>query len=431
MRAAGEPSPFMPRAASGRFPTVPPSDPAARGAAAAPAAPVDGPPAPRPPRPAPAAAEQPPHRRRRAPALVVRVFRAMRRGSPRLAARMAIGHAVMAVLAALTSGALLLAGQALGLWTLGLACLLLAGAGLAYGLLELRPRPRAGVLALVAAQLGALAWACLLIGPRAGLLLLAPAAIWLALRAGGRPAALALAGGASAIFVALVVAAARGAYRPVDPLDLTRQTALDVALALAGTGLTLAILFGTALARQRSDAAAKARLYELRQVRAELASLRERVEEDALALEAALALALRGRGIDPIVADGALSPVAERINEVAERLATLQKDREDRLRLEGTLRSLTRQVERGWLGLAWSWPAPSGTLLDDLVALLRTPRPKDVPAAGRGDGSPSFATLPNAWTAPRPAITGGGPAASDDAGRLPRAVGGWDDLLPR
>ena len=38
---------------------------------------------------------------------------------------------------------------------------------------------------------------------------------------------------------------------------------------------------------------------------------------------------------------------------------------------------LTRAVERAWLGLPWAWPAPSGTSLDELVALLRTPNPRE------------------------------------------------------
>jgi hypothetical protein len=197
--------------------------------------------------------------------------------------------------------------------------------------------------------------------------------------------------------------------------------------------LLLAGLLRTTGARERSDAAARARLYELRLLRAELARVREHTERDGFAMEQALTGALRGRGIDPISAEGALSPVAERVNAVAERMATLQKDREDRLRLEAALRTLIRAVERGWLGLPWTWPDASGTMLDDLVALLRTPRPHEQRGGRRGDELPSFVTLPTVETPSRP--SGSHPSASASPstsyGNLPGPVHGWDDLLSR
>jgi hypothetical protein len=58
---------------------------------------------------------------------------------------------------------------------------------------------------------------------------------------------------------------------------------------------------------------------------------------------------------------------------VAQRLVELAHDREERKRLESATRRLIRNIERAWLGLSWSWPEASGVILDDLVALLRTP----------------------------------------------------------
>jgi len=66
--------------------------------------------------------------------------------------------------------------------------------------------------------------------------------------------------------------------------------------------------------------------------------------------------------------------LAETIMDTASRLEVLQRDREERLRLEGALRVVIRAVERQWLGIEPEWPGNTGTAIDDLVALLRAPR---------------------------------------------------------
>jgi hypothetical protein len=107
--------------------------------------------------------------------------------------------------------------------------------------------------------------------------------------------------------------------------------------------------------------------------------------------------------------EGPLSQLNATIELFGERLAILQRDREERLRLEAALLNLTRAMERAWLGLPWTWPKLSGTSLDQLVALLRTPTPRDVqPEAGSQQTSPlvTIPTLdpsvtPRPWEAPR------------------------------
>jgi hypothetical protein len=359
-----------------------------------------------------------------------RFLRAAARGDARLMRRASLGHVWAGLALAVAASDLLLSGQMSGLWLLGEAVLaILAGMG-AYALLQRKHVARPGALALVSAQLAALACGCTLVGPRAALLLLVPAACWLALRLGGRPVALACGVGAVAIYLAFVVAAADGAYRPALALDARAQTVLGTAAGVLGVALLLVALVSAAAAQERSEAAARARLYELRLIRAEMARLREQAEHDGQVLEEALAGALRGRGIDPIHTEGALSPVAEGINAVADRMATLQKDREDRLRLEGALRTVIRAVERGWLGLAWTWPEASGTMLDELVALLRTPRPREKrPQPVWSDDVPTFLTLPTIGASLRPAPPHAEPGASQSGIRASRA--GWDDLLAR
>jgi hypothetical protein len=324
-----------------------------------------------------------------------RFLSAVRRGSVRFAMEVAIWHAVAGLLAALAGSALLLGEQPLGGWILTLAGLLIAGAAGAYALLHLRRSARWATIIVVTAQLAALTWAYLLIGPQIAVVLLLPAAIWLAFRAGGRaPAVLSGVGGAC-VYAWFLFLTAGTSFRPAFVPGIQAHIALDAGAVVIGVGLTVAAIVGTASAFERSEAAARARLYELRLLRADMARLRHQTEEDGQLLEESLARALRGRSIDPITIDSTLSPVAEGVNAVAERLATLQKDREDRLRLEGALRSLMRALERARLGLAWGWPEASGTALDELVALMRTARPPQRHASVSGpDETPTLVPMP-------------------------------------
>jgi hypothetical protein len=305
-----------------------------------------------------------------------RFMHAARRGSPRLVVRVAIGHGAAGLALAVGASALFVAEQPFGMETLGLAALVAGGGGAAYALLTRWRLVRSGALVLVATQLGALAWGFIIIGPRVALVLLLPPAIWLALRMGGRGTALLGGAGGLAIYFGCLMIAG-GAYVAPLQLDAPGQALLDQGVVLLGLTLTLVAAVSAAGGRERSDAAARARLYEVRQTRAAIARLREQTEADADRLERAVAQALRGRGIDPLTADGPLSPVAEGINAVAERLRTLQKDREDRLRLQAAVRALTYALERGWQGTPWAWPERSGTLVDELVDVLRTRRPPD------------------------------------------------------
>ena len=364
-----------------------------------------------------------------------RFLYAVQRGDTRLILRMALGHVLTGLLAALAASALLLAGNDQGYWLLGLAALALPGGVTAYTLLSGKRATVPGSRALVGAQLAALAWAYALIGPQLSLLMLLPAALWLALLMGGRLPALVCGLGGLVIYLAFQVAVALDVYRPTVGLDPRAQLLFDGLVTSLGVALALLAFLYAAAARQRSAAAARARLYELRLVRAEMASLREQTEQDGQKLEEALAEALRGRGLDLVTADGSLSPVAEAVNAAAERLATLQKDREDRLRVEGALRTLIRTMERGWLGLSWSWPDPSNTLLDELVALLRAPRPQERRGLSPAwsDDVPTFLMLPTVGTSSQtpPSVPVPPPSTGALPDDTPKPRPGWNDLLSR
>jgi hypothetical protein len=98
---------------------------------------------------------------------------------------------------------------------------------------------------------------------------------------------------------------------------------------------------------------------------------------------------MRGRQREIAPLDPMLRPVAERLRATADRVAELREQRLEHQRLEAALRQLTRALERGWLGLHWVWPKPGGTLVDELMALLRASRPRDGGARRADDPSAS------------------------------------------
>jgi hypothetical protein len=137
--------------------------------------------------------------------------------------------------------------------------------------------------------------------------------------------------------------------------------------------------------------------------------LRQWTEDQAARLQELLIAALYGRGEVPSVLEGPLSPLNATIELFSERLAILQRDREERLRLEAALLSLTRAMERAWLGLPWTWPGLSGTSLDQLVALLRAPTPRDLQSEATSQETSPLVPIPSLdpsvtpppWEAPR------------------------------
>ncbi|HEX2350136.1 MAG TPA: hypothetical protein VHI51_16995 [Ktedonobacterales bacterium] len=285
--------------------------------------------------------------------------------------------AMIAVIAALRSSA---GPDALAVFNWALALALIAGAGAAVGYACAQTRrPRLATLALILSQMGALAWALALLGPRAALLMLAPASAALALRGAGRLSAIATALGWLALFIAAVGLNLAGQLTPALPLGSAAAALVDVALALVGLWLAVSILNSLYLSRLNVVARGRAVEHAALLTEAQLDRLRTQTEDDADALRRTLRQALRGEQPDRVYARGALSVVADEVNTVTDRLTDLGYDRVERKRLESATRRLTRVIERAWLGLPWSWPDATGTLLDDLLALLRMPPPADLP----------------------------------------------------
>lgn len=296
----------------------------------------------------------------------------------------AFGHAaistvaaLIAVIAALRGGAGPLAWAVFD-WALALALIAGAGAAIGYVCVQLG-RLRLATLALVLSQLGALVWALGLLGPRAALLALVPVSAAVALRGVGRISAVTTAAAWMALFIVDEALTLAGALTPSLPLDGVAAALVDITIPLVGLWLAVSILVSLYSSRMRVVAHGRAVEHVALQTEAQLERLRTQTEDDAEALRRALSQALRGEQPERVYAHGALSVVADTVNELADRLIDLRYDRAERKRLESATRRLTRVIERAWLGLSWSWPDATGTILDDLLALLRTPPPADAP----------------------------------------------------
>jgi hypothetical protein len=286
----------------------------------------------------------------------------------------AAAHSALTVAAAGVTAALAMEGQSqLATMMLILTGLLGLGAGTAYTLAHALLNRQAGAIVLIAADLSALAWSFAFFGYRSALLLLIPALVILALRMAGQLAGLLMTAGAVLISSASAWLAVEGPLQSPLPLDGDSSLFVDTAIALVGILLTTWAVLGLYESQSRSLALARARRHEATVLREQITSLRHATDDDAERIQAALAVALTGEAVAAAPLRSPLSPLGEAAGALAGRIRTLQRDREERLRLEGALRRMVLAVQRSHLGLPWSWPRRSGTVADDLMAVLPGP----------------------------------------------------------
>lgn len=300
-----------------------------------------------------------------------------------LVMRVGRAQAFVAALAALLAAGRALDGHTDALWPLILAVLAGGGAALAGTLQRRGETLLLASLALLGSQLGMLAWALDLDGPRAALLAVVPALAVLALRLGSRTLAILTTALALALYLASALMQAQGLWTPTLLVSDATQTLVDAALVVAGLALSVAAILDLHAGWARSRHEARLRLRDAHDLHASYELLEARVRTDAELLHRALAAALRGHGGDlvaPLVADLALHRLATLIDATAARLQTLRYDREDRLRLEGAIRRLTLAAGQVDLGGAPAWPEVSGTALDSLVERLRAMQSSSVSA---------------------------------------------------
>ncbi|HEX6798570.1 MAG TPA: hypothetical protein VF116_12745 [Ktedonobacterales bacterium] len=311
----------------------------------------------------------------------------------------------VAVCGALSGATLLVVGRPTGWWPLTLAIISGLGGWLA-SLLAAHPRRAGG--ALLASQLLALGWALALVGPRSAMLAVAALIVLVALWLCGRGAAAIVAALAAALYIAAAALTAVSVLRPSLVLDASAGAVFDGAVSCLALLLMLRLALRLHTTAAKAEALAAARAFELDVVHGRSAVLRRQVERDAERLRQALREAQTGAPAPAVHAAGALSPLADEIEVTAARLHALHRDREQRRALERGIYRLVRALERAWLGLPWEWPEPSGTKLDDVVALLRSPNPREIARAHLDDtsGLLPIPTLDAAhtppWAPPRP-----------------------------
>jgi hypothetical protein len=284
----------------------------------------------------------------------------------------------------------------LGGWLLIGALIAGLGGVLAYALHEIESLQRFAPLALMASQLGLLAWAMLLVGPRASLLVLVPALIEVAALMSDTLFASVFALAALLIYALFAGFSISLALTPVSAPDGAEALVFDVICVVVGLLAALWLLLAILSGRERAQAIARARRHEADVLRNLVTQFRQEVQDDTGKLESALLQALKGQHIGAIPTEGMYRLLAETILDTAARLEVLHRDREERLRLEGALRVVVRAVERQWLGVEPEWPEQTGTAIDELVALLRSPRLDDTyqREAGSPSASPRLIPIP-------------------------------------
>lgn len=290
----------------------------------------------------------------------------------------------VAVCGALSGAALLVVGHPAGWWPLTLA--IIAGIGGWLASLPSAHPTRAG-WALIVSQLLALGWALALVGPRSALLVVAALIVLLALWLRGRGAAAMAAALAVMLYVAAVTLTVVNALRPALVLDASSGAVFDGAVSCFGLLLILWLALRLYTSAVKAEALAAARSFEMAVVSDRALALRHQVEGDAERLRLALREAQTDAPVPEVSAAGALSPLADEIDVTAARLHALHRDRGERRQLERAIARLARALERAWLGLPWEWPDASGTRLDDVVALLRSPNPREIARAHLDDTS--------------------------------------------
>lgn len=285
-------------------------------------------------------------------------------------------HAALTVMTALASAALLLTGNPLWIWLLALSGILGAGAWIAHADTQSSTRRSLAATALACSHIGVLVWALAFLGPRPSMLLLVPGAGFLALRVGGRGLATFFAAACFTAYMASAVLAPVLGLAPVISLGTPIDAVFDDTLIAVGLTLALAGAFDATAGRAQAELLAQMRRRETQRLQTRVDRLRRQAEDDAATLYSAVDAAREGRPLEVAGVDGVFSPVIGGIAAIGQYVLELQEEMRLSNKVEAAIGQLILALERSWLGLAWSWPAPTGTPVDDVVSLLRTPNPR-------------------------------------------------------
>ncbi len=284
-------------------------------------------------------------------------------------------------------GGLLLAGvltvfflesrDASWLWLLLLA-LLLAFSGLAaYWCAGHLDRLRLARWVIVGGDLAALVYAWLLLGPSLVLVLLLPGIAALALLLAGRRELLMTACFEAAVLVALEL----GDLAGLPLLSLHTPAALLLALNLFGALACLGWVVYALLAvlarsehpgpdeHRNSAEVARARIGSDIHVR--------QLQEGITLLQGALGRVASGDlGARVAIKEGELAALATKLNSFLDRQERMFDEARQHRRLEAAVSELVALLEALHRGERVGWPAPTGTQVDRILALMRAPLPQ-------------------------------------------------------
>lgn len=325
--------------------------------------------------------------------------------------RVARAQAMTAVASALLAALLVLGDQPWALWALVFTVIAGAGAWLADVLLQQRDTSLFAGIILLCSQLALLVWGFELDGPRMALLAFVPALALFALRVAGPTIATYTTAALLALYGAWTLLHVRDIFPTAMHWSHANAVAFDALVASGGLFLTVLALLDVqrrrdmelrrALDASRSHYRSQSKGDEGRVADSHFADGRAadghvayvrllvELEADVERLGQALTGELGTTGWPRLARpdETTLLRLEELIDFAAERINTLQRDHEERVRLEGALARLLHAVELLDLGRSPRWPEPSGTAVDSVVARLRELHPDGAPA--RAASSPS------------------------------------------
>jgi hypothetical protein len=258
---------------------------------------------------------------------------------------------------------------------LGAACLSLATAGIALSALALgalavgRVASAARMLLLYAFVVTGMGM--FLLGPQFAVFFLLPGAVLLAALLTDR---LTVMLGLIAAFSLYAISVALTRKAHIHPLASPSASALAwLNLALIFLGTVVLVFAAQWLLTQLQAALSNeaALTYRLQTLERRALTKRLSLDADAMALQTQIAQAMANQRPQSIATSEELAPLAQMINAANARIPSLLHDRDERLKVERAVRDLIQALETAWAGFTLTWPAPSHTIVDRLLPLLR------------------------------------------------------------
>ncbi len=301
------------------------------------------------------------------------------------------------------------------LWLLMLAMTLAFYGVAAYWCAEHFDRLRLARWMLLGGDLALLIGAWLLVGPSLVLALLLPGLAVLALLMGGRRELLLIASLEAAALVVLLLSDLAG----VPHLSLHAPAALALLVNLFGSLACLGgMIYGLLTVLDRSDPRSFGDQWhsaEVARVRIESDIHLRQLQDNITTLQNVLARVAGGELHARVAMKGGeLGPLAAKLNALLDRQERMFDEARQHRRLEAAVGELIGLLETLHRGERVGWPAPTGTQVDRILALMRAPLPsRPLPRTTRELPAVSASE-------PAPEESDPSPSPSADAGHKPK-----------